>query len=129
MNGEIKLKLENGHLLNYQPLQNISDYIFRNRDFKDISFSEINQTCKVKGFEMQISEMEIASNVLNLFVSGTYNFKENSNINILIPWSNLKKRGKNYIPKSSGQTAENSKGLKLNYSGHPKKLKLSLGHK
>ncbi len=129
MDGEIKLRLQNGHLLNYQPLQNISDYIFRNRDFKDISFSEINETCKIKGFEMQISEMEIASNVLNLFVSGVYNFKENSNINILIPWSNLKKRGKNYIPKSSGQTSENSKGLKLNYSGPPKKLKLSLGHK
>ncbi len=129
MDGEIKVKLTEGHLLNFQPLQNISDYIFRNRDFKDISFSEINQTCQIKGFEMQIEEMEIASNVLNLFVSGTYHFKENSNINILVPWSNLKKRGKNYIPVSSGQTAENSKGLKLNYSGPPKKLKLSLGHK
>ncbi len=129
MDGEIKVKLAEGHLLDFQPLQNISDYIFKNRDFKDISFSEINQTCKIKGFEMQIEEMEIASNVLNLFVSGTYHFKENSNINILVPWSNLKKRGKNYIPVSSGQTAENSKGLKLNYSGPPKKLKLSLGHR
>lgn len=129
MDGEVKLKLKEGHLLNFEPLQNISDYIFKNRDFKDISFSEINQTCQIKGFEMQIEEMEIASNVLNLFVFGKYHFKENSNINILVPWSNLKKRGKNYIPVSSGQTAENSKGLKLNYSGTPKKLKLSLGHK
>ena len=129
INGEIKLKLKEGHLLNFEPLQNISDYIFRNRDFNDISFTEINQTCKVKGFEMNIQEMEIASNVLNLFVSGTYNFKDNSNINILVPWSNLKRRGKNYIPKSSGQTSENTKGLKLNYSGLPKKMKLSLGYK
>ena len=129
MDGEIKLKLKEGRLLNFEPLQNISDYVFRNRDFKDISFSELNETCKIKGFEMEIQEMEIGSSVLNLFVSGKYHFKENSNINILIPWSNLKKRGKNYIPKSSGQTAENSKGLKLNYSGPPKKLKLSLGHR
>jgi len=129
MNGEIKLKLTNGHLLNFEPLQHISDYVFRNRDFKDISFSELNETCKIKGFEMEIQEMEIASSVLNLFVFGKYHFKDNSNINILIPWSNLKKRGKNYIPKNSGQTVENSKGLKLNYSGPPKKLKLSLGHR
>ena len=67
MDGEIKVKLTEGHLLDFQPLQNISDYIFKNRDFKDISFSEINQTCKIKGFEMEIEEMEIASNVLNLF--------------------------------------------------------------
>jgi hypothetical protein len=66
---------------------------------------------------------------LNLYMSGTYHFKEQSNINILLPWSNLKRRGKNYIPKSSGQTAENSRGLKLNYSGMPNKLKLSLGNK
>ncbi|MBA3680521.1 MAG: hypothetical protein H0W73_05075 [Bacteroidetes bacterium] len=129
MDGEIKLKLKEGHLLNFEPLQNISDYVFKNRDFKDIAFSELNETCKIKGFEMEIQEMEIGSSVLNLFVTGKYHFKENSNINILIPWSNLKKRGKNYIPKSSGQTAENSKGLKLNYSGPPKKLKLSLGHR
>ncbi|MES2762584.1 MAG: AsmA family protein [Bacteroidota bacterium] len=127
--GQVNLKLKNGHLIDYEPLQKISNYIFRNRDFQNISFTEIDETFYVDGFKMDIEEMEIASNVLNLFMSGTYHFKEHSNINILIPWNNLKKRGKNYIPKSSGQTAENSKGLKLNYSGYPNKLKLSLGNK
>ncbi|MBI3517934.1 MAG: hypothetical protein HY062_01070 [Bacteroidetes bacterium] len=127
--GQAKLTLKDGHLLNYEPLQKVSDYIFRNRNFQDISFSEIDETFVIDGFKMDIQEMEIASNVLNLFVSGTYHFKEQSNINLLIPWNNLKKRGKNYIPKSSGQTAENSKGLKLNYSGYPNMLKISLGNK
>lgn len=126
---KVDLKLKDGHLLNYEPLQNISDYIFRNRDFKDISFSEIDETFIVDGFKMDIQEMEIASNVLNLYMSGTYHFKDYSNINLLLPWNNLRRRGKNYIPKSSGQTAENSRGLKLNYSGMPGKLKLSLGNK
>jgi uncharacterized protein involved in outer membrane biogenesis len=35
MNGEIKLKLKDGHLLNFEPLQNISDYVYRNRNFKE----------------------------------------------------------------------------------------------
>ncbi len=129
MKGEVRLKIKDGHLLNYKPLENISDYIFKNRDFQDISFTEINENFYLDGFKMDIQEMEIASNVINLYVSGVYHFKEQSNINILLPWSNLKRRGKNYIPKSSGQSAENSKGLKLNYSGYPKKLKLSLGNK
>ncbi len=129
MKGVVKLKLKNGHLRNYEPLQKISDYVFKNRDFEDVSFSELNETFLVDGFKMQIQEMEIASNVLNLYMSGIYHFKEQSNINILLPWSNLKRRGKNYIPKNSGQSSENSKGLKLNYSGYPNKLKLNLGNK
>ena len=129
MQGSIQFKLKNGHLLNYEPLQKISDYIFRNRDFKDISFTEINETFLLDGFKMKIEEMEVASNALNFYVSGLYDFKDKSNVNLLLPWNNLKKRGKNFIPKNSGQTAENSKGLKLNYSGYPGKLKLSLGNK
>ncbi len=129
LKGEVKLKLKDGHLVNYKPIQNISDYIFRNRDFKDVSFSEINETCTINGFEMQIREMEVASSVLDLYVSGNYNFKNESNINLIIPWSNLKKRGKDYIPKTSGKSFDDAKGLKLNYSGLPKKMKLSLGHK
>jgi len=126
--GEVKLKLKNGHLIDYKPIQNISDYIFKNRDFKDVSFSEINGTCKINGFEMVIQEMEVASSVLDLYVSGKYNFKNESNINLIIPWSNLKKRGKDYIPKTSGRSFDDAKGLKLNYSGAPKKMKLSIGH-
>jgi hypothetical protein len=129
IDGEVKLKVKDGHLIDYEPLQKISDYIFRNRNFKDITFTEINETFIINGFKMDIKEMELASNVFNFYMSGIYHFKEQSNINILIPWNNLKKRGKNYIPKSSGKTAEDSKGLKLNYSGLPDKLKLSLGNK
>ncbi len=129
MSGDVKLKLKDGHLLEYEPLQNISSFIFHNRDFNDITFSEINESFKLNGYEMRIDELEVASNVLNLFVSGTYNVKSLSNINLVIPWSNLKRRGKNYIPKSSGLSAEDAKGLKLNYAGTSKKMKLSLGHK
>jgi hypothetical protein len=129
MLGNVDLKLKEGHLLEYEPLQNVSNFIFHNRDFNDITFSEINERFRIKGYEMQIEELEIASNVVNLFVAGTYHFKSQSNINLVIPWSNLRKRGKNYIPKASGLAAEDAKGLKLNYSGEPKKMKLSIGHK
>lgn len=129
MEGEVTLKLKDGHLLNFEPVQNVSDYIFRNRDFNDITFTELNETFRLKGFEMEIEELEIGSNVLNLYVKGVYNFKDRSNINMLIPWHNLKKRGKNYVPKNYGEGVDNTKGLKLNYSGPTNKMKLSLGHK
>lgn len=130
MAGDVKLKLKNGHLINFEPVQNLSNFLFRNRDFNDVAFTELNESFKLRGYEMQIEELEIGSNILNLFVvDGLYNFKGNSNINILVPWNNLKKRGKDYIPKNSGQSAENTKGLKLNFNGPSKKMKISLGHK
>ena len=107
----------------------MSNFIFKHRDFDNVTFSELNERFKIRGYEMDIQELEIGSNILNLFVTGIYNFKENSNINILIPWNNLRRRGKNYIPKTSGETAENARGLKLNISGPTSNMKLSLGHK
>jgi phage pi2 protein 07 len=129
MNGEIALVLSNGRLMNFEPLQNISKYVFRNRDFKDISFTELNEKFYLKGQAMKIEEMELASDVMNLFVSGVFHFKENSTINVLVPWSNLKHRGKDYEAKTLGQEASDAKGVKLNFSGPPKKMKMGVGYK
>jgi hypothetical protein len=127
---DISVKVKEGHLINFEPLQNISNFVLKQKDFKDVSFSELNETLMIRGFEIKINELEIASSVLNLYVvNGLYGIKANSNINMLIPWSNLKRLGSNSIPKISGQSAENTKGLKLNYSGPPNKMKLSFGHK
>ena len=130
MSGEVKLKLKEGHLLNFEPIQNLSNFLFRNRDLNDIAFSELNEKFKVRAYEIEIEELEIGSNVLNLYVvNGIYSVKGNSSINILVPWSNLKRRGKNYVPKNTGESAENTKGVKLNFFGENKKMKISFGHK
>lgn len=130
MNSDVKLKLKDGHLINYEPLQNISRFVFRNRNFEDVTFSELNENFKVRGYKMQIEELEIASNVLNLFVvGGIYDFKGETNLNLLIPWNNLKRRNKDYVPQASGKNAEDSRGMKINVSGENKKMKLSFGHK
>lgn len=129
MSGDVKLKLKEGHLQNFEPVQSMSNFIFRNRNFDDVTFTELNETFRIKGYEMEIQELEVGSNILNMYVTGRYNFKETSNINILVPWHNLKRRGKNYVPKNFGEGIENAKGLKLNFSGPTSNMKLSFGHK
>lgn len=130
MIGEVKLKLKEGHLINFEPIQNLSNFLFKNRDFNDVTFTDLIEKFSVKGHEIRIRELEIASSVLNLYVvNGIYNFKGNSNLNLLIPWNNLKRRGKDYVATNIGERAENVRGLKLNYSGPPKKMKISLGHR
>jgi hypothetical protein len=126
LNGEVQLKLKDGHLLNFEPLKNIGTY-FRNRDFTDITFSEINQKFKIKGTEMDIQNMEIASSVLNLYIDGIYNFKGQTDLNLRIPLSNFKKRDKDYIPQELGKEGRTSKALRLNAHGFPNKIKISLG--
>jgi hypothetical protein len=127
--GKIKVKLVDGHLLHYEPLQDISKFLFRNRNFDDITFTEINETFDLKGTKMTIHDFELASNVLNLYINGLYDFRGESNVNMRIPWSNLKKRKENYIPKNLGEDGKDAKGLKLNYHGTPGKMKLGLGNK
>ncbi|HQQ93400.1 MAG TPA: AsmA family protein [Bacteroidia bacterium] len=127
LRSDISLKLIDGHLLNFEPMQNISKHIFRNRDFKDIAFSEINETFILKGQSMKIEEMELASNVMNMYVSGVYSFNNLSCINLLIPWNNLRHRGKDYVVKTSGVSAEDTKGVRLYFEGPPGKMKLMMG--
>lgn len=129
LKGEVNLRMTDCHLLNFEPMQNLSNYIFKNRDFKDISFSEIKETLFLKGSSLKLEEMEVASNVFNMFVNGVYRFNGSSCINILIPWNNLKRRDKDHVPKVSGETAEDTKGLKLNFSGEAKKMKLNVGNR
>ncbi len=127
LEGEVKLKLTDGHLMNFEPLQNISNFIFRKRDFADISFSEINQTFHIKGTEMNIKNLEIASSVLTLYIDGIYNFSGQTDLNLRIPFNNLKKRDKDYIPTNLGKEGREAKALLLNAHGLPNKIKISLG--
>lgn len=130
MKGDVKLQLKDGHLINFEPLQEVSRFVFKNRNFEDVTFSELNENFKVRGFKMQIEELEIASNIFNLYVvGGIYDMKGKSNLNLLIPWNNLKRRNKDYVPQTSGKNAEDARGIKVNVSGENKKMKLSFGHK
>ena len=102
MNGKIVLQLKQGALLNFKSFQDISKYVFKNRDFDHIEFALLKDTLSVKGHDITISRMEIESNVLSLFVEGIYSFNVKTDMSIQIPLSNLKKRDENYKPANVG---------------------------
>lgn len=129
MKADVNAVLEDGHLINFEPLQKISSFVFKSRNFADVNFTEMNPIFTIRNKEMKIETFEIASNVMNLFVSGTYHFTDMSNINLILPWSNLKYRGSDYIPKKLAKDGETTKGLKLNVYGYPDKMKVRLGHR
>lgn len=124
--GKVSLQLKDGHLLNFEPFQNIAMY-FPNRDFKDITFYEIDQVFKIKGTEMQIQNLQIASSVLDLYIDGIYNFKGQTDLNLRIPLRNLKRRDKDFVPKTLEKDEKTGKALLLNAHGMPNNIKISLG--
>lgn len=103
--GRTTFYVRNGKLKDFEPLMNMSNFLFKRRDFSDVKFAAIKGDLKVKGTEIDVSRMEIQSSVLSAFVEGRYSLKDSTDLSIQLPLSNLKKRDKNYKPKNVGTDA------------------------
>lgn len=104
--GDVKMVVRNGRLINVEAIHNMSNFLFRRRDFDDVRFAQINGKMKVTHRDIQISRMEIQSTVLTLFLEGKYSLDNDTNLSIQVPLSNLKKRNKDYVPKNVGVDAK-----------------------
>ncbi len=104
LRGQIDFTLRNGALVHFKPFENINNIVFKNRDFSDVQFAELTDRLSLEKGEMTINRMEIASNVLHLYVEGLYDFNhKNTDISIQVPLDNLKK--------SKNDTRKEKKGL------------------
>ena len=101
--GNLKLSLKNGHLVNFQPIVNLSGFLFADRNFKDITFAELKNEFTLSGSLINISKMEVASNLLTFYLKGNYDFKNSQvDIHLKIPLSNLTKHESNFEPINIG---------------------------
>jgi AsmA-like C-terminal region len=90
LKGFVKFDLENGQLVDFEPIQKISQTVFKNRNFSDIQFAELHDLLEINGENITINRMEIHSTVLTMFVEGMYNIKTGPDLSIQVPLSNLK---------------------------------------
>ena len=100
--GNIKLSVRNGRLIDFEPLEHMSNFLIMKRDFEDVKFGEIKSIFSIRGSEVYFKKMEIESSVLRLFMEGRYSFANHTDLSIQLPLSNLKKRDKNYKPANVG---------------------------
>ena len=105
MRGNIELSIKNGKLTDFEPLQHMSNFLMKKRDFENVEFGEIKTRFTLRGTEIYFRKMEIESSVLRLFMEGQYSLANNTNLSVQIPLSNLKKRDKNYKPQNVGVDA------------------------
>ncbi len=106
LDGTVDLKIKDGMLKDFEPLQNMSNFLFKKRDFTEVEFAEISSQFRITGPSLDISRMEIQSSVLTLFIQGRYSLTDSTDLSIQVPLSNLKKRDKDYKPENVGVDAK-----------------------
>lgn len=90
LKGFVKFNLQNGQLVNFEPVQKIQETVFKKRNFSDIQFADLHDLLEIQGDNIIINRMEINSTVLHMFVEGTYNMKTGPDLSIQVPLRNLK---------------------------------------
>lgn len=68
-----ELALENGELLNFEPLENLSRFV-KLDELKHIQFSSLRNTLEIKNKTIHIPQMIIKSNAMNMSIAGTHTF-------------------------------------------------------
>ncbi|QHT68513.1 AsmA-like C-terminal region-containing protein [Rhodocytophaga rosea] len=128
MEGRMYVQLKEGRLMNFEPLEKISNVVFKKRDFSDITFADIINDIELKGQDLMISRMEIASSVLTFFVQGIFSFKDTTDLSIQLPLTNLRKRDDDYVPENIGvhSDAGSSIYLRARAQSAAEKVKITL---
>lgn len=106
MQGRISSLISEGKLIQFEPLQNMSNFLFKKRDFSEITFAELKSNFDVQGSSLRISRMEVQSSVFTFFLQGLYSFSDSTSLSVQLPLSNLKKRDKNYQPENIGSDGD-----------------------
>jgi hypothetical protein len=126
LKGTIDISLKNGRLIDFEPVQKISEKAFKKRDFTDIRFAELINKLEVNGSEIKVNRMEISSTVITMFVEGIYDIKKGTDLSIQVPLHNLKKKADSLRPQNKGVDSKNGVSLRLRAkTGEDGKAKIS----
>ena len=58
--GTLNISLKNGALQNFEPMQKISNSVFKNRDMSDIRFAELKDAFNIDGTSIKINSLEFS---------------------------------------------------------------------
>ena len=73
LNVNTQLKIEDGELIEFEPMYNLSDYVSLN-ELKNVKFATLENKIRIENEKVIIPEMEIHSTALSVHVSGSHSF-------------------------------------------------------
>jgi hypothetical protein len=89
--GKMSFNLREGALVNFAPLQDIGDILFRKRDLANITFENVTNNVTLEGGKIMVPPMQINSSALYMDVSGIYAMDKGTDMYIDIPLRNPKR--------------------------------------
>lgn len=90
LKGEVNFSLKEAALQNYEPLNRLKTFVFKNRDLRNVRFAELKDKLGIDGEQIKLDRMEIQSSAFRLFLEGNYGLaKRNTDLLIQVPFSNL----------------------------------------
>lgn len=92
LNGTASFQLTDGELINFKPFLSIQKFVFKKRDLSHISFGTIKNNLTIRQGKVTIPPMDIHSSAINLSLQGIYAFGPGTNIGLVIPLRNPKKK-------------------------------------
>jgi hypothetical protein len=124
--GLVQFDIRDGALINFEPLQKAGAFAFPNRDFTNITFSNLKNTFDIQGNKVIIRPMRIETSVLNVFMEGVYGFTTGTNIALQVP---LRNPQKDALLPDYGETGRFTKGVIINLRAVDEngKVKFKLG--
>ncbi len=106
------VKVNNGELINYKPLEALSKYISLD-DLRNIKFASLSNVIEIKNKNIFISQMEIKNNALNVSLSGQQNFENMLDYKLKLSLSELLKKKRKTKENEFGEEDEKTGGLNL----------------
>ncbi|RAJ79315.1 AsmA-like protein [Chitinophaga dinghuensis] len=91
LNGTIQLNMKKGALLDFSPLGDIGNFLFRKRRLDSITFANLNNTFRVENGKVYIPPMRVASSAVNIDLQGVYGIGGGTNIQMEVPLRNPNK--------------------------------------
>lgn len=90
MHGNLAFNVNQGALVNFEPIVKIGKFAFPFRDVENITFSDLSGKLKLRGEQIDVNNFTISSSVLNLDAEGIYSFGRGTNLALTIPLRNSK---------------------------------------
>ncbi|WP_261376957.1 AsmA-like C-terminal region-containing protein [Flavobacterium anhuiense] len=90
MRGKLDFNVNQGALLNFDPIMKIGKFAFPLRDVENITFSDLSGSLNLRGEQVDINKLTISSSVLNFDVDGIYSFGRGTNLALTVPLRNSK---------------------------------------
>ena len=87
-NGSVDFNLQNGKLLNFDPLLKIQRFVFKKRNLDSVVVKPLSGHFDIANGRVTIQPMNIETSAININVKGIYGFQSGTDINFEIPMRN-----------------------------------------